>query len=63
MASSHLTFNLQFSYFDEDPGQKEPPFLAVGLLQDLDLLLVPVTVSHEPHEPQDPQLPLTRPTK
>ena len=53
--------NLHFSYSDDDPGQEEPPFLAVGLLQDLDLYFLPVPVLHEPQEPQVPQLPLTGP--
>ena len=48
---------------EDDPGQEEPPFLAVGLLQDLNLCLLPVPELHEPQDPQDPQLPLTRPTK
>ena len=44
---------------DDDPGHEDPPFAGAGLLQVLDLFLVPVSVLHEPHEPQDPQLPLT----
>ena len=46
---------------EEDPGHEEPPFLAVGLLHDLDLVLVPVAELHEPQEPQDPQLPFAGP--
>ena len=46
---------------EEDPGHEEPPFSGAGLLQDLDLVLVPVAVLHEPQEPQDPQLPFTGP--
>ena len=53
--------NLQSSCIDDDPGQEEPPFLAVGLLQVLDLYLLPVSELHEPQDPQDPHPPLTGP--
>ena len=52
---------LQLSVEEVDPGHEDPPFSGAGLLQDLDLVLVPVAVLHEPHELQDPQLPFTGP--
>ena len=54
---------LHLSVEDDAPGHEEPPFLGAGLLQDLDLVLVPVAELHEPQEPQVPQLPLAGPTK
>ena len=56
-----MNMSLQSPYSDDDPGQEEPPFLAVGLLHDLYLSFLPVAVSHEPHVPQGPQLPSTSP--
>ena len=46
---------------EDDPGHEDPPFSGAGLLQVLDLFLVPVAVLHDPQDPQDPQLPLTGP--
>ena len=57
----YLSRVLHLSVEDDDPGHDDPPFLGAGLLQDLDLVLVPVSVLHEPQEPQVPQLPLTGP--
>ena len=56
-------YSLQVVDIEDDPEQEEPPFLGVGLLQDLDLDFLPVPVLHELQEPQDPQLPLTMPAK
>ena len=58
-----MNMNLQSPYSDDEPGQEEPPFLAVGLLHDLYLFFSPVSVSHELHELQGPQLALTRPVQ
>ena len=56
-----MNINLQSPYSDDDPGQEEPPFLAVGSLHDLDLCFVPVPELHEPQDPQDPHPPSTAP--
>ena len=46
-----------------DPVQCSPPFLEEGMLQLIDLFLVPEPHALEqvPQEPQDPQLPSTEP--
>ena len=54
-------FILQVVVDEEDPGHEEPPFLGVGLLQDLDLAFVPDALLHEPQEPQTLHAPLTGP--
>ena len=47
---------------DHDPGQGEPPFTGVGLLQDLYRVLVPPThvFLHEIHIPHELQFPFTK---
>ena len=48
-----------------DPVQDLPPFIDVGLLQLLDLVLVPEpqVLEQLPQAPHDPQLPLRGPIK
>ena len=47
---------------DPDPGQGEPPFTGVGLLQDLCRVLVPPThvFVHGVQLPHEPQFPFTK---
>ena len=54
-------FILQVVFDEGDPGQ-EPPFLGGGLLHDLDLVFLPVTLLHEPQASQEVHPPLTGPT-